>query len=163
MKKQTNIRRRHPSGSAIAEFGPALGVLLICFFFPLVDMLALGVSYGLCLVLNANQAHEASLLPKSEATDPSGVVKTGIVNQWLAGMGHFVNIVSPPQTDVTYRTGQMGGDGVQDQIVMVETKVVCGPFLPIPLPVVNVPGLNGDMTFDLKTEKPMEDPDNTQR
>jgi hypothetical protein len=163
MKRQSKTTRRHPSGSAIAEFGPALGILLICFFFPLVDMLALGVSYGLCLVLNSNQVHEASLLPKSDATNASGVVMKGLVDQWLSGMGHFVNIVTPPQTTVTYRTGELGGDGVQDQIVMVETKVVCGPFLPIPLPVVHVPGLNGDMPFVLRSERQMEDPDNTQR
>ncbi len=39
----------HTPGHGMAEFGPALGVLLIAIFFPLVNMLSLGVTYGLCM------------------------------------------------------------------------------------------------------------------
>jgi Flp pilus assembly protein TadG len=53
---------RSASGNAMAEFAPALIVLLICIFFPLVDMLAVGLAYCDAQVLNTNQVHEASLL-----------------------------------------------------------------------------------------------------
>ena len=136
-------------------------VLLIFIFFPVVDLMSIVVSYGLCMVLNYNQLHEASLIKHTVAANAGGPVKKGIPDQWLNGMGHFVKMVGSPQTNVTYRDGQTapGVNSVLDKLVSVETKVVCSPFLPIPLPVVNVPGLNGPMTFDLTSERPMENPD----
>jgi hypothetical protein len=155
LEKQT--RRAH--GNSIVEFAPALSILLICFFFPLLDMLAVLVSYGLCMVLNYNQVHEASLLQKIDAENPAGVVRKGIPDQWLAGMGHLVKVQGYPQTEIFYRDGQTGPDKVTDRIVMVRTTVVGSPFLTIPLPVLNVPGLNGPMTIQLSSERQMENPD----
>jgi len=154
---RAKIRQR--KGSAIAEFGPALILVLIFFFFPTIDLLAVGMSYGFCMVLNYNQVHEASLLPASKATDSSGVVIKGIPEQWLNGMGHFVKMSGSPQTAITYRDGQTGSDNVTDKIVSVTTTVVCTPFLNIPIPAVNIPGLNGPMTFSIYSERPMENPD----
>ncbi len=157
---RTIRKRRNGRANSMAEFGPALMILLICFFFPLLDMLSMGVSYGLCMVLNYNQVHEASLLPMADAVSATGVVRKGITDQWLAGMGHFVKTQGYPQCDVSYRDGQTGPDKVTDRIVMVRTSVTCSPFLTIPLPVVNVPGLNGPMLFQISSERPMENPDN---
>lgn len=150
---------RKSTGNSIAEFGPGLGILLICFFFPLVDMLSVGVSYGLCRVLNFNQTHEASLIPHQEAANQIGIVKKGIPDQWLNGMGRLVKLNEYPQTSVTYRSGQTGLDAVTDKIVLVQTTVTCSPLLPVPLPVANIPGLNGPMIFVMASERPMENPD----
>jgi hypothetical protein len=155
--KQSRSRRH--KGNSIAEFGPALGILLICFFFPLLDMLSMGVSYGLCMVLNYNQVHEASLLEMNDSVSSSGVVRKALVDQWLSGMGHFVKVQGYPQTNVSYRDGQTGPDKVTDRIVMVQTNVICSPFLTIPLPIAKVPGLNGPMVFQISSERPMENPD----
>jgi hypothetical protein len=150
---------RKSRGSAIAEFGPALGIILIFFFFPMIDFLSVGMSYGFLMVLNYNQVHEASLLPASAAQDPNGSVKKAIPNQWLNGMGQFVKMSGSPQTTVAYRNGVEGSDTVTDKIVSVTTAVVCNPFLTIPLPCINVPGLNGPMNFSVTSERPMENPD----
>lgn len=155
-------RRQMTGGAQIAEFGPALGLVLICFFFPMINMLSLALDYGLCMVLNINQVHEASLIPMNDATDPSGQVCKIIPDQWLNGMGKFVKIVGYPQTDVTYRDGETGPDKVTDKVVMVQTTVVCSPFLPVPLPCGNIPGLNGPLTFSINAERPVENPDNGQ-
>lgn len=152
-------RRRNRAGNAMAEFGPALGLLLICFFFPMMDMLALGIAYGFVQVLNSNQAHEAALLPSAQAAANNGAVKKGVPDAWLDGMGKFVKMASYPQTEVFYRDGTTDQSKSEDKIVMVRTTVVCQPFLPIPMPVVNVPGLNGNMTFTVSAERPMENPD----
>lgn len=158
-KRESKIRRRRTRGSAIAEFGPAMGIILICFFFPTIDMLAVGLAYGFVMVLNGNQVHEASLVPASSANDPSGMVKKGIPDQWLNGMGRFVKMSGAPTTDVSYRDGASESDGVKNATVTVKTTIVCNPFLPIPLPFANVPGLNGPMTFSIQSERPMENPD----
>ncbi|MFA6212513.1 MAG: hypothetical protein WC714_23955 [Candidatus Obscuribacterales bacterium] len=159
--KVFNLRQpvRSNHGSATAEFGPALGILLICFFFPLLNMLTLAVSYCLCMVLNYNQVHEASLVHMSEAVNISGPVCKGITDNWLAGMGKFVKTDSYPQTSVSYRDGQTTGS-VTDRIAEVQTIVVCQPLLNIPIPGLNVPGLNAPMAFSMSSESTMENPDN---
>lgn len=162
-EKKRKKMRSACGASGISEFGPALGILLIAIFFPLVDLLSVAVSYGLCLVLNNNQVHEASLLPYQDASNPNGAVMKGIPEVWGNGMGHFVKKVGPVITTVSYRAGQVSNDSgaskITDRIVKVTTRVICSPFLPIPLPVSNVPGLNGPMTFTVAGERPMENPD----
>jgi len=155
--------RNKCGASGIAEFGPALGVLLIAIFFPLLDLLCVCVSYGLVVVLNNNQVHEASLLPYTDAGNPSGTVMKGIPDSWSNGMGHFVKKDGEVQTQVGYRAGQKssdsGNNAITDRVVRVTTTVKCSPFLPIPLPVANIPGLNGPMTFTVSAERQMENPD----
>ncbi|MCA9802146.1 MAG: hypothetical protein KC777_09175 [Cyanobacteria bacterium HKST-UBA02] len=138
----------------MAEFPVVMFVLLLFFFFPLIDLISVGVSYGLCGVLNSNQAREAALIRFDDAAKPDGLIKKGLPDDWLGGMGKFVKIVGYPQTDIGYRDGQSG-----DKIVSVATTVTCSPFLPIPFPVASVPGLNGPMTFTIVSERPMENPD----
>lgn len=155
--------RSQYGASGMAEFGPALGILLIAIFFPLIDLLSVCVSYGLVVVLNNNQVHEASLLPYTDAGNPTGVVMKGIPDSWSGGMGHFVKKEGNIVTEVGYRVGQKSSDSgnkdVIDRIVRVTTTVKCSPFLPIPLPVANVPGLNGPMLFTVSSERQMENPD----
>jgi hypothetical protein len=155
-----NRMRRMTGASGMAEFGPALGVLLVFFFLPLVDMLSMGLSYCLCTVLNNNQAHEASLVSAASATSPSGTVQKAIPDEWLSHLGQWVKLTGYPTTAITYRDGEQGSDQVVDKFVSVQTTCVCQPCLPIPLPCVNVPGLNGPMTFQINSERQMENPDN---
>jgi hypothetical protein len=170
MRRKPNLSRRE-SGVSTYEFGPAMFVLLIFFFFPLIDLLSICVSYGLCMVLNYNQLHEASVEKASDAQDTTGSVKKAIPDQWLNGMGHFVKIVGYPKTVVSYAPTSSpsppaswpgGVEPVSDQTVTVTTTVVCSPFLAIPLFVINVPGLNGPMTFAVTSSHLMENPDYAQ-
>lgn len=161
------LNRRRQKGNALSEFGPAILVLLIFIFFPLVDLLAVVLAYAVCMVLNFNQVHEASLIPMKDAAQNNGTVKKGIVDQWLNGMGRLAKLDGYPVTDVSYRQGLAAtssgnGDpnnGVVDRIVNVSTTVKCKPFLNIPLPGINVPGLSGPMVFELRSERTMENPD----
>ena len=157
-RRPTRLKRGN-QGSAITEFGPALGILLICFFFPLLNMLVLGVSYCLCMVLNYNQVHEASLVHMNDALSLNGPVCKDITDKWLAGMGKFVRVEGYPQTIVSYRDGQTTGN-VTDRIAVVQTSVVCQPTLSIPLFGASVPGLNSPMAFSISSESTMENPDN---
>lgn len=160
--------KRSAAGATISEFGPALGLLIICFFFPMVDMLSLAVSYGCCLVLNEAQVHEASLLNWNDGTsNAQDTVTKTIPNSWTtSGFGQYVKMVGTPQTKVFFRQGQTGtmsgGNQFTDKIVMVKTTVTSSPFLPIPVPVLNVPGLNAPMTFTIAAERTMENPDYAQ-
>ena len=157
--KRKGAKIRRANGETIAEFGPALWILLICIFFPLVDLLAMCLSYGFCVVLNTNQVKEAALLTNSTANSSADIVKKGIPDEWANGMGRFVKMAEPVDTQVAYRTGEMGSDKTQDKIVGVRTTVKCNPFLPVPVPFLTCPGLNAPMVFQITSERPMENPD----
>ena len=158
---EKNKRIRSKKGSAITEFGPAIWILIICIFLPMINMLALALDYGLCMVLNHNQVHEAALLPSFDANKPNGAVKKSVPDLWLSGMGKFARVSSYPSTKISYRSGQniVGVSNASDKFVRVETTVVCNPILKIPVPVINVPGLNGPANFTIISERPMENPD----
>lgn len=74
-------------------------------------------------------------------------------------MGKFVKTVGRPDTAISYR-GSDDPKAGSDKTVIVQTTVQCNPFLPLPLPVVNIPGVNGPMTFTIVSERAMEEPDN---
>lgn len=148
------LKSRRRRASQLSEFAVGMGVLLLCFFFPLVDLLSVAVSYGTAGVLNSNQTREASLLNFTDATDANGIICKALPDQWLGGMGKFVKIVGYPGTAITYREG-----AGSDRIVRVATTMTTSPFLPIPFPIANIPGLNGPLTFTIASERPMENPD----
>jgi len=167
-QRQRGRARRTETGSSVAEFAPAMWLLIVVIFFPLLDLMAMGVKYGCVIVLNYNQTHEASLIASGtntgQADDPSGPIKKIIPTQWLTmGFGKFCGVVGPIQTDIYYRAGTSASDGVTnvtDKVVRVQTTLTCYPLLTIPMPVVNVPGLNAPMQFTVGSEKMMENPDN---
>ncbi len=159
-------RRRTNRGAGIAEFGPGILVLVICIFFPLVDLLSVCLSYCTIMVLNYNQVAQAALIRASEAANPGGDIKKGIPDTWRGGMGKFVNMSGNVQTDVSYRNGQTetgkGATDAQDVIVRVRTTVTCNPFLPIPF-FVGIPGINAPFPIVVFQEKQMENPDFSQQ
>lgn len=157
-RKSQDRRTRTANGAGIAEFGPAMLVLLICIFFPLCDLISIGVSYSLLMVLNYNQVHEAALIDSVDALDASGSVKKGIPDTWRSGMGHFVNMSGNVDTEVGYRDGETENNGPKDTIVRVKTTITCKPFLSIPF-FVNIPGINAPFPLVVFQERPLENPD----
>jgi hypothetical protein len=152
-------RRRRQNGQAQTEFAPAMMILVIFLFFPLIDLISMGVSYGCCMVLNTDQAHEASLSDWNKA-EAKTMIEDQLVNVWASsGLGKFVRLGEKPATQEFFRNGQTGPDGVTDKIVMISTTFKCNPFLSIPIPWLNLPGLNAQWTFNVSAERPMENPD----
>jgi len=140
------------TGSTISEFAPALFILLFLCFFPLLDLLALCVSYGAGYSLNAAQVREAALLSYKEARDnPEGAVAKVIPNKWRgSGLGAFVKVSGPILTRVTYSDAGAG------KTVVVATRMTVSPFLTIPV-LPGVPGLSMPVTLTWQSERPLED------
>jgi hypothetical protein len=158
-KANNKATRRTNRGSSILELPGALLVLLFFVFFPLLNIMGLGIKYGACAALNGMQLHEAALLPKSKATAQGGTVKHGIPEQWLAGgMGAFVNPLTTPQTEVTYRDGEKT-DNTTDKLVSVKTTVTLPPFLTVPF-LPKIPGFSTPISFNIEGERPLENPFN---
>src|SRR5262249_48732181 len=158
MIKNIRHRPRCPQGSALVEMGPALLILLMFLFFPLTNVIAVGVMYGSCMTLNSLQLREAALLPASQAQASDGPIKKAIPDAWAsAGLGRFVKPVHAPATTVTYKDGPAPGS----KIVIITTSLQCSPFVPTPF-IPNVPGLSSPIAFVLKSERPVENPNNVE-
>jgi len=156
---RAKVRNCH--AGTIAEFGPALFILLILIFFPVLDLLSICFSYGVVKLLNQNQVHEASLIEAKQANDPAGIIKKGIPDQWQqAGFGKFVNVAGRVQTDVSYRDGLASEGKATEKFVIVKTTVVCNPLVFVPFPIAKIPGLNTPVPMVATSECPMENPEN---
>ena len=155
--KHKNSRVRSRRGSALAELGPALSILLLMLFFPLVDALALGASYASCMVLNYCQLREAAFCSRTEAQNENGPVRAGIPDTWQKeGLGQFVNLAEPVKTKVSYvDAGNPGSPGMQDQYVQVTTTIVASPFMVVPV-FPGIPGLGAPVKFQIATERLLE-------
>jgi hypothetical protein len=150
---------RKQKGSFIAELGPALGFLFIGIFFPLVDLVNIGFIYASGFTLNNLQTRQGALLPKSEATDPTGAVMFTIPQDWKnSGIGKFVKMIGDPQTKVTYITGIPESSGVQDMSVVVSTTITVQPFVNAQF-IPDVPGLTAPFTFNFTSQAVLENPD----
>lgn len=149
---------RAQRGAMIAELGPALLILFFFLFFPLVDLLSLGMSYTSALALNELQVREAAFQPSSEAKKPGGQVRKTIPDQWTkSGLGRFVNLQQNPRTSVSYRLGESSGNGLRDKYVKVVTTILVNPFLNVPL-LPGIPGISQSVEFTICSERIVENP-----
>lgn len=135
----------------MVEFGPVLFILLFFFFFPMVNLIGLGVSYGACATLNDLQVREASLQPSNLVFNPGGQVQKAIPDQWMASIGRLVTEASP-KTVVRYTTGV----GTAKNVV-ITTTVSARPFLAIPF-FCSIPGLGAPVDFTVTSERVVENP-----
>src|SRR5262249_943643 len=116
--------RRAARGAFLNEFGPALYLLFIAIFFPLLPFISLASLYGCGFTLHYFQPRQCAPVPKSEVTDPTGLVMYGIPQQWqLNGLGRFVPVVGDPTTSVAYTDGQLETNGVQDKNIVLSTTI----------------------------------------
>lgn len=146
---------RSKKGSALAEFAPALFILLFLFFFPGIDAMTVGLTYMCGKSLNATQTREAALIQASEARRSDGPIKKAIPEKWIAdGWGSMLKITSPIETDVYHGNTTYG-----TMMVTVTTKLTCSPVMPIPY-IPNVPGLSAPMTLSFSSSRQVENPDN---
>lgn len=155
--KTTRSRRmfganREQRGSAISEMAPALFLLLVVAVFPVLDLIFDGLGYCSCVTLNNLQLREAVRVPKSQATDPAGVVQQDIPNSWRASaLGGLAPLMDNPVTQVTYDIA------AGNAIASVSTTVSVRPLLVIPF-FPNIPGLSAPMQFTITTSRILENP-----
>lgn len=146
------VEHRLETGSAISEVGPALFILLMFAFFPIVDVIWLGVNYSCACTLNDLQLREAARLPKSQTLSTDGAVQLDIPSQWRStALGRTVNPRQDVQTSISYQT-RPGAI-----YVSVNTTVSFLPLLSIPF-FSGLPGLGAPITFTVSGSRPLENP-----
>ena len=145
-------RRRASRGSSISEFAPALMFLLFALFFPLLDMVALGLTYNAGFTLTDLQAEKAAVVSSTDAKSDTGPVKGKVVNAWMqTGIGSFTKLAAPPITDIAYPLI----DGIQ--YVSVTTTISANPFLTIPF-IPGIPGMSAPVNLTFSSRRVLEDP-----
>jgi hypothetical protein len=148
------LRKQH--GSAIAEMGPALFILLIVGVFPVLDLIFAGSAYCACVLLNNLELREASRIPASE-TDAS---MTQIAYNWQnSGVGQFAGVVGQPQAQCTYNAIDIQGStsAGKEMYVIVSTTVTLKPFFPIPF-FGQIPVLGAPVTYTIGGRRLLENP-----
>ena len=166
--------RRRTKGSALAEFGPALFIILIVIMYPMIDFLYMACGYCYGWYLN-------HLVVRNVATvDPTNAAAVGTAvsqatNAWAsvcmaeAIMGgaarcnpqntvEFVLINTTTET-ITGTSGVPAPAPTTTTAVgyaNVSTQVTVSPLLPIPW-VGPAPGINQPITFAYRDQRPQEE------
>ena len=161
-------RNRSKNGSAIAEFGPAMYILIMVFFFPFLNLICMATEYGDCLYLNSLLLRQAALenilvmdngaSPPQLTTDLScstsatGSLNT-IINSWMAsGLGQFASSGTMPVQSISVDVNE----GTQRcKYVHLILDVECKPFVNVPF-FMSVPGLNAPVTFEFHSRSVIE-------
>jgi hypothetical protein len=172
-------RRRH-RGSAIAEFGPALILILIVFLFPMMDLIYLCIAYAAGWYCNHLVIREVAC---HNPCDPAamGACITTATNAWAAsGLSTFIGspsptnvvsftIVSKPVSGGTETPGatitlpaavpaptQTLTTATYVGYCAVTTTMTVQPFVSLPW-IGNCPGINSPISFTYGDRRPQEE------
>lgn len=141
---------RNRRGSAIAETGPALFILLIMILFPLIDLMYMGVAYSIVYYLNHLEVRELAVRIPSE-TD---LVLTEVDSNYVTtGFGKFVGLTQARITHPLPGKATRSGD---PQLVTCTTQATVDPFLNLPF-IMSVSGINSPATFSVTSSRFQEE------
>ncbi len=163
---------RKSSGSAITETGPALFILLIFTFFPMLDILQLGAAYAISNTYHQYISREVAFRRPEQSALAIAKVNTEIANNPVF---QFVGIkvpsgvsvdppvfvttngtpVAPPQNpnDVSDPTNNVRRSIAK---VRIRTTVTCIPYFTVPF-FNNIPGLGAPVPFVSSSERPQDE------
>lgn len=143
---------RRQRGAAIAETGPAIFLLLIIIFFPMLDLLEMGAGYVFSSIYHDYMIRELAIRTPQEGGNTAAMQK---INTEFRASGFF--------SFLKMQDGDMRVDEVKylptianpDQI-QVSTTVRVRPFITVPF-FDGVPGLGAPVDFKLASVKPQEE------
>jgi len=144
--------KRRQNGSAIAELGPALFVILLSAFFPLLDLIAMGVSFGSVWYVNNLCTSQLCLARQSQMQSVIDTVDNAFVQ---TGIAQFIGISDPSAIHHQVSYNNTPGSGAPPT-VLCTTTMSTKPLVSIPFfaPIV---GLNTPISFTASTERPREE------
>lgn len=166
--KLTNIATNKPmrfrsnSGSQIAEFGPAMFLLLILGFFPFLMILQLAFGYVGCWYLNCQQSDLAaqSLRVRSGTFVNQSSVQTDLDKLALDWPQTPLGKLSKVKTSTATISGPVDSgsstSGYTTAYVQTTTTVQCSPLISIPF-LNTVPGLGAPINYTISAQRIVED------
>lgn len=136
--------RRKRQGNAIAEFGPAIFILLIMILIPMMVLVYVGLGFACGWYLNYMSVRSAAVVNKN-------AMQTACDNQTAAwyqsGLPAFTGASVVSNTPNRTVTNATSGQGYCD----VTTVITINPFVSIPMVPL------GPWTFTYKGERPIEE------
>jgi hypothetical protein len=151
------LRRRR--GSAISEFGPALFLLLVIVFFPMLDLLGMAAAYVMSGIYHSYMIRELSLsAPPSAAPDPAiqtqAAAKTKITSDFQNTS--FFRFLGMKPGDLVCSNVTYIPNATNPLLVQCTTSATMTPFISIPWWGA-IPGLNAPFTFTMTSQRPQEE------
>jgi len=142
-------RRNNRGGTNTAEFGPAILILLIVVFIPCIDILQLGLAYGLAWYFDYMALRQAACAGPANASSEV----TNLQATWQSmGVGNFCRAAISNIAIQTNVLPDVNGDGTGDYC-WVQMTVTCQPIFPMPF------SGNGPVKFSFNSSRPMEEQD----
>ncbi len=134
----------------MTETGPALFILFIVVFFPMLDLVGLTCSYGMCWYLNYSLSNEIARSRKAEGPE---IVTRSVEAMTSSGFGKFLGIGSGSVTI----PAPVYNDEANPPTVVVTTSMKVKPFVAVPW-FRPVPGLNAPINFTVTSQLTRELP-----
>jgi hypothetical protein len=141
---------RKRKGASLTEFGPALIVLFFACFFPLLDLITIGISFGSAWYLNNLCATELSLKPQSQQANVTTSVNSAFVQ---TGISSFLGVTKPSQITHTINYADPGNGA--PLTVTCTTVLSTKPFVTLQF-LQKITGVSIPATFTMTTERPRE-------
>lgn len=154
-------KKRACRGAAIAEFAPAIAILILIVFLPLLDLMPLLVGYAGCSYLNSQQSDLAaqSLRARGSSFTNQADVQSrldSLATDWRSSaLGKLANLKSA-STSMAGPVNSSVSNGYMTCYVRVTTSVQCSPFLLLTF-LGPVPGLGAPVNFSISSERVVED------
>ncbi len=152
---------RNYRGAAIAEFAPALAILIIVVFLPLLDLMPILIGYVGCNYLNSQQADLAAQSLRARGTSFTNQAEVqpridAIATDWRStALGKLAKLNSSTTT-IEGPLNSSLHSGYLTCYVRVTTAVQCAPFLLLPF-MGPVPGIGAPVNFSIASERVVED------
>jgi hypothetical protein len=159
------MRKRRATGSAITEMGPALFVLIILIFFPMLNLVQIGVAYALANTYHQYISREIAFRRPDDftqavnrvntETDASPLFQFVKLRRTALPTARYLNVGGA--TVAIAPTGNLA-EAQRRAItqVRVTTTVECNPYFTIPF-FNNLPGLGRPVPFTSTTDRPQDE------
>lgn len=143
---------RSGRGSAITETGPALFLLLIIIFFPMLDLLEMGAGYVFASIFHDYVTREIAIRKPEPGGNQAAITKT--TTEFKAS--GFYSFLKMQDGDLKIDQVKYLPDVSNPQQVEVTTTVRVRPFISIPF-FTGVPGMGAPVDFKHSSQRPQEE------
>lgn len=158
MRRKRRFRSQF-GGGQIAELGPALWIILIMVFFPMLDLMYMGMAFGSGWFLNHMVTRAVCCTDPTNGGAVTGAV-TAATGAWQGSyLAQFIGVVGTPTSTVVFQNDPV--KGTPNGFCLVTTQVTCKPFMDMRgVPVINsmnIPGCTANATFVFADRRPQEE------
>lgn len=147
-----SIKHRGKHGGAIAETGPAIFLLLIIIFFPMLDLLEMGAAYVFASIYHDYMTRELAIRTPEAGGNAAAKQK---IDAEFKGSGFF-SFLKMQNDDLKVDQVQYIPDISNPTHIQVSTTVRVRPFINIPF-FASVPGMGAPVDFKHTSQRPQEE------